>query len=142
MAARMLRASLAVSFVAVSTFAQPSEKLAALHMSFVENTGQIDPAVAFYASTAAGTTFVTHDGRIVYSLPDDRGRGWTLTESFSGGRPRPHPGEGAITRVSYFHGSDPRRWRGSLPTYESVDLGQVWRGVSVSLRVRGRSVEK
>ncbi len=36
---------------------------------FIENRGQIDPAVAFYARTFAGTVFVTHAGEIIYALP-------------------------------------------------------------------------
>ena len=43
---------------------------------FVENRGQADPVVAFYASTFAGTVSVTHEGRIVYALPSrPRGEG-------------------------------------------------------------------
>ena len=44
--------------------------------------------------------------------------------------------------VSSFLGNDPARWRAELPTYEQVSLGEVWPGVTVALRARGRSMEK
>src|SRR5687768_5684780 len=49
-----------------------SERLAAVRIPFVANSGQTDPAVAYHASTFAGTVFVTRDGQIVYSLPEAR----------------------------------------------------------------------
>jgi hypothetical protein len=76
------------------------ERLAGVHIPFIANAGQTDPAVAYYAQTFAGTVFVTRDGRIVYSLPGEeapasrhregvpalrvgdlsRRPGWSLTE--------------------------------------------------------------
>ncbi len=38
-------------------------------MPFIENEGQVDGTVAFYAKTFGGTVYVTHKGEIVYSLP-------------------------------------------------------------------------
>jgi hypothetical protein len=145
MAARELRAGLlALSVGASAIRAQSLEKLSVIDVPFVANQGQFDPAVAFSASTLSGTVFVTEAGEIVYSLPGKRENtpGWMLTETFSGGQPRPRSGEGAVTRVSYFLGKDPERWRSGLSTYESVELGEVWPGVDVSLRAQGRRVEK
>ncbi len=48
----------------------------------------------------------------------------------------------ASTRVSYFLGNDPARWRSGLDTLEDVSLGEVWPGIVVKLRAQGRSVEK
>ena len=48
------------------------QRLSGLHISFLANEGQTDPAVAYYAQTFAGTVFVTRDGQIVYSLPAKR----------------------------------------------------------------------
>lgn len=44
--------------------------------------------------------------------------------------------------MSYFLGSDPSRWRKNISTYDSIELGEVWPGVRVSLEARFRSVEK
>ncbi|MEP6767950.1 MAG: hypothetical protein ABJC61_04735, partial [Acidobacteriota bacterium] len=129
------------------------ERLSGLHLPFIANAGQTDAAVAYYAQTFAGTIFITRDGRIVYSLPGERasasGRGsggrtpgWSLTETAVGGRARPSGGDRASTRVSYFLGNDPARWRSGLETLEDVSLGEVWPGIVVKLRAQGRSVEK
>ncbi|MGH9367523.1 MAG: hypothetical protein ACRD3M_07600, partial [Thermoanaerobaculia bacterium] len=129
------------------------ERLSAVHIPFIANSGQTDPAVAYYAPTFAGTVFVTRDGRIVYSLPGGKasasagrspGRtgGWSLTETVVGGRARPSGGDRASTRVSYFLGNDPARWRSGLETFEGVSLGEVWPGIELELRAHGKNLEK
>ena len=129
------------------------QKLGGVRVPFVANTGQTDPAVAYYATTFAGTVFVTREGRIVHSLPgrnatasvgssSARSAGWSLTETLVGGNARPGGRERASTRVSYIVGNDPSRWRSGLETFESVSLGEVWPGISLDLRAHGKNVEK
>ena len=122
-----------------------------LSLPFMANQGQVDARVAFYAPTFAGTLFVTRRGDLVYSLPAPHSGaprahssrpGWTLTETLRGGRMHPVGHESGATRVSHFLGQDPTRWRPNLPTYDQLGLGEPWPGVTVSLRARGRSVEK
>jgi len=123
-------------------------------LPFVENVGQSDPHVAYYAPTFAGTVFVTRDGELVYALPAPRagtswragahgpGGGWTLTESFVEGRASPVAREPAPTHVSLFRGNDPARWQPQVATYADVDLGAVWPGIGVKLKAYGKRVEK
>lgn len=64
---------------------------------FIENRGETDPTVSFYARVFPGSLHVTAGGEIVHSLASEsRGervrRGWTLTESFVGGKPQPRRG--------------------------------------------------
>ena len=143
--------------------AQPEamqQSVADVSVPFIINAGQTDAAVACYASTLAGTVFVTRDGRIVYSLPGKtaaregpRARrpaaaavtaGWSLTEAPVDAirEARPVAQKRARTRVSYFLGSDSSAWKRGLETYEETSLGQVWQGVTVSLRAHGKNVEK
>jgi len=129
-----------LSFGAAPSAAQ-RERLAQIRVPFVENCGQWDERVAFAAKTGFGAVFVTRDGELIYSLPGDLG-GWTLTETFAAGNPAPQPLQPAITRVSYFRGSDPNRWQSGLSSYEEVGLGEVWPRISVALRTRGKTVEK
>jgi len=117
--------------------------------AFVANEGQTSAAVAYYASTASGTTFVTRRGELVYRLTRAApgaerradGRGWSLTETFVDGRARPSARDRGDGRVSSFVGRA-ERWRADLPTWDAVDLGDVWPGVAVSVRASAGSVEK
>jgi hypothetical protein len=130
----------------VSLDSQAKLKLDGVRVPFVANGGQTDLAVAFYAQTLGGATFVTHKGEIVHALLARRrgGKpsGWSLTESMVGGRATPRGQEPADTRVSYFVGCERERWGSDLTAYRTVGLGEVWPGVSVSLRASGGSVEK
>ncbi|MBI5796921.1 MAG: hypothetical protein HZA47_11525 [Planctomycetes bacterium] len=51
-----------------TAFAQKTKKL---QIPFIANNGQVDKQVKFYANTFGGTVFVTKDGEIVYSLPNN-----------------------------------------------------------------------
>ncbi len=51
-----------------AAFAQKTKKL---QIPFIANNGQVDERVKFYAKTFGGTVFVTNDGEIVYSLPNN-----------------------------------------------------------------------
>ena len=118
------------------------ERVAQTSVPFVENCGQWDERVAFAARVDFGTIFVTRTGQLVYSLGSRASDGWTLTETAISGTPAPQSGRASATRVSDFHGNDPGRWQSGLASYEEIGLGEVWRGISVSLRARGTSVEK
>jgi hypothetical protein len=102
--------------------------LGGLKIPFIENQGQAEAQVAFYAQTYAGTVFVTHKGELVYALPGkpkerpqkeaiharrrvpERGPGWTLVETLVNAHPRPQPGLASETKVSWFFGTDPTQW--------------------------------
>lgn len=122
-------------------------KFDGLRLPFIENQGQIDATVAYYAPTFAGTLFVTHRGDLVYSLPartakEPLGSGWTLTETLPDGTVRPVGTDRTASGVSYFLGNDPARWRPRVPSFARVSLGEVWPGITVMLRAGGRSIEK
>ncbi len=46
-------------------------KMQSIQIPFVANNGQVDKQVKFYANTFGGTVFVTKEGEIVYSLPNN-----------------------------------------------------------------------
>ncbi len=130
-----------------------SEKIAALSVPFVPNQGQWDPRAAFAAQTFAGTVFVTTEGEMVYSLRGKRSESGTrssgiaLTESLindkrqllkavpAGFRPQE-------TKISYFIGNDANKHREALPSYERVNLGEMYPGINVQLRATGNNIEK
>jgi hypothetical protein len=140
--------------------------LANLQIPFIENKGQVHEDVAFYAKTFGGTVFVTKDGRLVYRLPEGSsgkedlgehgkiskvdvkkdaqpGRAVALKESLVGAKIKEVKGESpSITRVSYFKGNDPSRWKSGISTYDLVSLGEVYKDIEVKLRAYGNNVEK
>jgi hypothetical protein len=120
-----------------------------LRLPFIANEGQVARQVAYYATTSAGTVFVTARGELVYRVHGDgvgadreRCRESSITERPVGGTARPVGRDRTGTRVAYFLGRDSARWRSGVRTYEQVDLGEVWPGVTVTLRARERDVEK
>ncbi len=130
--------------------ADPSPTLAAVRVPFVPNPGHFaDPGIAFHAATFCGAARVMADGALVYGLrgapgPDGRGspRGCVLRETLLEALPiRPQPAEPAATRVNYFVG-DRSRWRSDIPTYAALTLGEVYPGITLSVRAHGQSVEK
>src|SRR5262245_13221836 len=159
---RLLASSLAVLALTAScslptsappTAAGVAEHLNHLAVPFVENAGQSDPRVAYYAPTFAGTVFVTGEGEVVYALPaaghraqaaglQEPASGWTLTERFVDGHPTPVGAHSAATHLSVFVGQDPTRWQPDVASYADVDLGAVWPGISVTLAASGKQVEK
>lgn len=127
--------------------ADAEKALSALALPFVVNRGQMDPRVAYAADTFAGRVFVTTDGQLVYALAARRGEkskttGASLVERFDGSSPRPRGEQEAVTRVSYFVGKDDSKWRSNLATYDSVALGEVWKGIEVRLAAHGNNIEK
>jgi uncharacterized repeat protein (TIGR01451 family) len=116
---------------------------------FIANEGQTAAEVAYYASTASGTVFVTRRGELVYRLRKTTGSsgrdrsadrpGWSLTETLVRGHARPAPRDRSAARVSYFVGEARRP---DVATWDGVDLGDVWPGVGVSVRASAGSVEK
>jgi hypothetical protein len=125
-----------------------ARRSAALALPFIENRGEVDARVRYYAQTFAGRLFVTRDGEIVYSLaspPSDEGSrlGLTLREVLVGARIASITGEAATTtRVSSFQGRDRSRWRNALPAYGAVSFGEVYPGIGFRLMARGQNVEK
>src|SRR5262249_57362743 len=69
LAALSLVASCSLRTSAPPRVAAVAERLDRLAVPFVQNSGQSDPRVAYYAPTFSGTVFVTGDGALVYALP-------------------------------------------------------------------------
>ncbi|MHC4698111.1 MAG: DUF7948 domain-containing protein [Planctomycetota bacterium] len=117
------------------------------HIPFIVNEGQQDGNVKFYAPMFAGTVFVTRDGGIVYSLPsavdDTRAPGLALQERLVGAAPCEVRGvKQAKAKVNHFVGNDKSKWRNSIPTYDLVDLGEIYDGIHLQLKAYANNVEK
>lgn len=133
--------------------------------AWTPNAGQWDSRAAFRASSFGGAVWVTNDGNITYQLPGPvqsasansntlpshghrkhvvRAPDWVLSERFVSSQPI-HKAVGVMphaNKVSYAIGNDPTRHSQDLPQFGQLDLGEVFPGVSVSLKAAERNVEK
>ena len=114
-----------------------SHALSSLSVPFVENKGQIDESVAFYAKTLGSTLFITRDGEMVYGFS-----GFTLVERIAGLTSVPKGLTPSPTKVSSFIGNDPSAWQRSLSTYTMISLGEITPGINITLNAYGGKVEK
>lgn len=173
-------------------------KTGTLQMPFIANNGQINEGVCFYAKTFGCTVFVTKEGEIVYSLPNNKIQGngeshitkrtlaapqlglhelnrlngfnrFSLFHAFYSYLNTQHIShrqntilrslalkeilvdaritgiigeQPAVTKVNYFIGRDKTRWNTNVPTYNQVNMGEVYKGVELRLKAYGDNVEK
>jgi hypothetical protein len=119
-----------------------------VQIPFIANKGQLDNSVQFYAHTLGGTTLITKNGEIVYSLANsdssnDKTTRITIKERIIGGQIDHIIGKVRTdTKVSVFKGSDPLKWIRNLPSYNIVYFGDVYDGIRLKLKAYGNNVEK
>ena len=121
-------------------------KMFSSQVPFIENQGQLNPDVFYYAKTFAGTVFVSNDG-LTYAFKgsseeDTLIQGVVVKENFLPWQTlQPNGLDKSETIVSYFVG-DKENWQSSIPAYNVVSLGEVWPSIDVELRAYGNTVEK
>ncbi len=69
--------------------------------------------------------------------------GVALREEFVGAKVKAIQGEQpSVTKVNYFKGSDPEKWKADISTYDMVNLGEIYKGIELKLKAYGDNVEK
>jgi hypothetical protein len=124
------------------------EALARLPLAFVENHGQTDGRVRYYAQGARHAFHLTRD-EVVLSLVQPPAAGETLSRGvvlalrFLGSDPEVvvEGSERAGGEVSYFIGNDPARWQTGLGRYAAVVYRELWPGVDLALRGQGGTLK-
>ena len=121
------------------------DPLAAMSVPFLAS-GDDAGLAAFHAWTFAGPVVVTRDGAIASLIGAG---GWQkasthaagpvlVVERFAGASVSPRAGERSATDISVLR----EQAASSVAAFDSVDLGEAWPGVRVTLRARARSIEK
>ncbi len=119
------------------------EQMHGVRVPFVENKGQIEnDGVKFYARTFGGTVFVDENGFLSYSLPAKDNNGLVLKEIFTDNKINIKGMDISPASVNYFIGKDQDNWKTDIPSYNQVSLGEVYKGIEVTLQVQGNTVEK
>ncbi|MDY6904680.1 MAG: choice-of-anchor D domain-containing protein [Thermodesulfobacteriota bacterium] len=123
---------------------------ARLNMPFIENTGQMDSRVAYYADTFGGRLFVSQKGEMVLAvrgeINGENGKtaaGAIIHETLAGAHIKSVTGQDpGPARANFFIGNDPAHWRTSVATYNTVSLGRVYKDIEMHLKPQGNNVEK
>ncbi|MFZ0451559.1 MAG: hypothetical protein WAL98_20155, partial [Desulfatiglandaceae bacterium] len=133
------------------------QKVMQLQMPFIANEGQAVKEVSFYAKTFGGNVYVTQNGEMVYSFPrielTDKAsdsastpgkiKSVTLKETLVGASAAsPRGDDRSQTKVNYFIGNNKNKWKTNISTYNSISLGTVYKGIDLSLKAYGKTVEK
>ena len=112
-----------------------------VQIPFMENIGQINnDKVKYYASTFAGTIYVSDDD-LLYLSNSKNNTSWATKEVFVNGKILPSGQEKSPTVVNYFKG-DSKNWKSNIPTYQTLSLGEVWPLIQVELKTYGNNMEK
>ncbi len=136
------------------------QALGGIGTGFIENRGQVDSRVKYYAPGSRATVYFTQDAVVIdlkeeVKSPQSRAphempyeemmaeladsvvqRGCALYIRFEGANPSPvveARGE-LVTKYNYFLGNDPTGWRTDVPAYSEVVYREVWPGVDLVFR--------
>lgn len=139
----LITSGMGVGAAAVGPVGTPIE---AIQIPFIENQGQLNSEVSYYARTFAGTVFVTTQGELVYALPQPgsgrQQKSVVVRETLVGANKTSPQGENrSPTMVNVYRGPE-KNWREYVATYETVSLGDVYQGVELKLRAHGSNLEK
>jgi beta-propeller repeat-containing protein len=106
-----------------------------LPLAFVENRGQTDSRVRFYAQGNRRAFFVTSQSIVLLLANSTADEQLALSLRFVGGDPTvtPEGAERAAGAVNYLHGSDPAGWRTGLARYGEIVYRELWPGIDLRL---------
>ncbi|MGC9516167.1 MAG: hypothetical protein ACP5C3_00550 [Methanomicrobiales archaeon] len=116
------------------------------NIPFVENQGQVDDEVEYYADTFYGNVYVTQDS-ITHSIQADNNTSMVIKEQFMDREGNiinfnPAGHDISTAKVDYYLGNDPQKWITSLAAWDTVTLGQLYPGIELILKANGSNIEK
>ena len=107
-----------------------------LPVAFVENRGQTDSRVRYYAQGKRYAFFLTPQSIVLSFANASASEQLALSLSFVGSNPHalPDGAERAPGAVNYFHGNDPAAWQTEIPRYGQIVYRELWPGIDLQLR--------
>ncbi|MBX3218473.1 MAG: SBBP repeat-containing protein [Labilithrix sp.] len=135
-----------------ATSAEAAATLTKMPIRFEANAGQHDDGIRFVARRGATSIALRDDGATVavHQRTAAKGRGHVEQRAnrvvvglkVAGGRTvAPQASEELVTKVSYFTGNDPSKWRTGIPTYAKVTYPSVLEGVDLVYHGEGGALE-
>jgi Beta-propeller repeat len=122
---------------------QAADAYANLPVSFIENRGQTDPRVRYYARgngyafyMTPSEVMLTFAKQDVLTTPDQSLRGMALALQFLDANPAVEPkgAERAAGVINDLSGSDPSQWHTRIPQFRDVVYPDLWPGIDLQLR--------
>jgi len=103
--------------------------------AFIENRGQLDDEVRYYAQGRRYAFYLTRDRAVLSFLDSSAQTGVTLALGFPGstGRRGPRGIDRADEDINYFRGADPTAWRTGIMRYATVVYRDLWPGIDLHL---------
>jgi Beta-propeller repeat len=111
---------------------------ARLPLSFVENAGQLDRPVRYYAQ-GQGFGFYFTRKEALLSFQRSKRRGAALALGFRGASPAAtlSAHAGLPGKVNYLLGDEPANWHRNLATYAELRYRELWPGIDMVVRGQG-----
>jgi hypothetical protein len=114
-----------------------------LPVAFVENRGQVDAKVRYYAQGERYAFYLTRDEVVLSFANQAATEDLALRLRFPGSNPRREiEGQArAAGEINYFRGNDPAAWRTSIPRYAQIAYRELWPGIDLQLRETGGTLK-
>lgn len=115
------------------------QEISNMVIPFIQNEGQVDDSIKFYTNTFDGSVFVTQDSNITYRF----GKALAISEELVGSNVQDITGQDKSTaKINIFNGNDSSKWKRNLPSYNTLSLGEVYKGIEFELKAYEDTVEK
>ena len=103
-----------------------------LPMSFIENAGQANPSVKYYARSSNCGIYFAKDEAVVSLIKETKPvRGVALALKFLGASPgvKLEGQREGTAKINYLVGNNPTAWKTGLPTHEEILYKDRWTGI-------------
>lgn len=117
-----------------------------LQIPFIENCGQINSNVKYYANTFYGTTYVLDNGEIAHSLIRNNNgemQNQSFTEKIVNGNVNKIIGNiPGKSKINYFKGENAANYHTNIKSFYSVLFPDIYSGIDMELKAYGNNTEK
>lgn len=116
--------------------------IATAYIPFIQNIGQVDSNVNFYANLLSGTAFIEKDGTMTYNFRTGENSKHVIKERLiSAHELQPQGTELSPAIISSFIGPQ-ENWKTNIPNYKTVKIGKPYAGITLHLLATNGFIEK